>query len=251
MKISILLIRPEFKSESFANNWFNEQILDEKDCGDYCIKLKQLLDTESGKPIGEPTEYYYSKDGGYIGDKKWFDMLYNKYGILPERASPEHNVCSIGYSKTLNKHFGWSHRAINGFSIGDKIRFGDCAYLPKADPIEILKSVQNFWDGDDCIVELDGDYINRWHPDYKKLRAKYGDDFYYKWQPLDWIKAFGTCNVKQIWPVLKERGYMECERTPISEYKTGRGEYTIQTEAEAKQAARNFAESVSKSENTD
>lgn len=66
----------------------------------------------------------YAKDGGYVGDvedaQKYFEM-----GILPEKSSPEHKVCSIGKSLKDGKWYGWSHRAIYGFKIGDVAKDGD------------------------------------------------------------------------------------------------------------------------------
>ena len=33
--------------------------------------------------------------------------------------------CSIGFSETQQKWYGWSHRAVNGYGIGDIIQEGD------------------------------------------------------------------------------------------------------------------------------
>lgn len=64
-------------------------------------------------------ETVYNHHGDYIGDKKTAQMLIEK-GIVPEISQPEHSVCSIGYSPDSGKWFGWSHRAIKGFGIGDE-----------------------------------------------------------------------------------------------------------------------------------
>lgn len=42
------------------------------------------------------------------------------------------DVASIGFSETEQKWYGWSHRAIYGFGIGEKIKKGDCAYVDHA-----------------------------------------------------------------------------------------------------------------------
>lgn len=50
------------------------------------------------------------------------------HGIEPEKSDPSHSVCSIGWSEKEQKYYGWSHRAMIGFGIGDKIfdpDFGD------------------------------------------------------------------------------------------------------------------------------
>ena len=47
-------------------------------------------------------------------------MLAKKYGVTQrEKADPSHSVCSIGYSERRKQFFGWSHRAIAGFGVGD------------------------------------------------------------------------------------------------------------------------------------
>lgn len=66
----------------------------------------------------------------YIGDEKNIKFLLDKKGLTKlQPAYPEkYNVCNIGFNEKENKWYGWSHRAIFGFSIGDKIfeeRFGD------------------------------------------------------------------------------------------------------------------------------
>ena len=77
----------------------------------------------------EPTRMKaaYTPSGEYIGDVKFARFLV-KRGIIPQINKPDHNVCSIGYCPSEKKWYGWSHRAIAGFGIGDKIfeeDFGD------------------------------------------------------------------------------------------------------------------------------
>ncbi len=70
----------------------------------------------------------YTPDGKYIGKSKRAYWLCYKWGIKPELRTPTSNVCSIGHSEKDNKWYGWSHRAIVGFGIGDKIfeeEYGD------------------------------------------------------------------------------------------------------------------------------
>lgn len=51
--------------------------------------------------------------------------LKKKHGIEPEKADPSDSVCSIGFSETEQKWYGWSHRAFYGFEIGDTVDEGD------------------------------------------------------------------------------------------------------------------------------
>lgn len=71
---------------------------------------------------GTEMESGYNEKGDYIGNIKMVKFLTEKKFINHfEKTSPAHSVCSIGFSEKLNKWFGWSHRAICGFGIGDKI----------------------------------------------------------------------------------------------------------------------------------
>lgn len=74
-------------------------------------------------------EVAYNPDGAYIGNLKVAKMLCEERGIAPELIPPDMNVCSIGFCKKEQKWYGWSHRAIHGFSIGDVVKEGDCCAL--------------------------------------------------------------------------------------------------------------------------
>jgi hypothetical protein len=72
--------------------------------------------------------------GEWVGDEKFGLFLY-KRGINPELAPPltgcpPHNVCSIGWCEREQRWYGWSHRAMCGFEIGDVVKEGDCAAFP-------------------------------------------------------------------------------------------------------------------------
>lgn len=62
----------------------------------------------------------------YIGNTKWAYRLW-KRGIVPELKRPGSRVCSVGFCESKQKWYGWSHRAIYGFGIGDVVEEGDCA----------------------------------------------------------------------------------------------------------------------------
>ena len=97
----------------------SERTLSKEDKGSYILKEVEtnMGLTPKDKPIS--LTYAVSKvDGCYIGDEKKAKMLAEK-GIAPERATNDCDVCSIGYSEKDNKWYGWSHRAIQGFGIGD------------------------------------------------------------------------------------------------------------------------------------
>lgn len=97
-----------------------EELLSKKDKDSYILKN---IKTNMGMGKDEdaiPLTYAVSKvDGCYIGDEKTAKMLAKK-GISPERPNETCDVCCIGYSEDDKKWYGWSHRAIKGFGIGDK-----------------------------------------------------------------------------------------------------------------------------------
>ncbi len=68
----------------------------------------------------------YTADGDYIGNAKDAFHLCRTRGIKPERRETKSTVCSIGFSPADGKWYGWSHRAICGFKVGDVVKEGDC-----------------------------------------------------------------------------------------------------------------------------
>ena len=91
----------------------------------YHVRYEEISGDEYGTDEPFVIRLAYTPDGDYIGDPKWARKL-TKYGIKPELVSPDHNVCSIGFSAKKNKWYGWSHRAMYGFTIGDVVSEGDC-----------------------------------------------------------------------------------------------------------------------------
>ncbi len=82
-----------------------------------------------GKDYGGPDmemKSAYTPSGDYIGDPLTAHRLCARRGIRPEKSDPRHNVCSIGFSERDQKWYGWSHRAICGFGVGDTVSKGDC-----------------------------------------------------------------------------------------------------------------------------
>ena len=68
----------------------------------------------------------YTPDGEYVGNSRWAHRLIVKRGIKPEKSDSSDCVCSIGFCEKEQKWYGWSHRAIFGFGIGDIVKEGDC-----------------------------------------------------------------------------------------------------------------------------
>lgn len=95
------------------------------------VRRVELIDqTDFGGT--EPLEMilYYSLDTGHwIGSQNHAMFLCKKMKLREiQKAKKTHCVATIGYDKQQKKWFGWSHRAICGFKVGDKIfeqRFGN------------------------------------------------------------------------------------------------------------------------------
>lgn len=87
---------------------------------------EERIDFEDGNKMIMKSAY--TPDGNYIGSPKTAYLLCKKKGIIPGLADPEDNVCTIGFCPENEKWFGWSHRAIHGFKIGDEVKKGSlCA----------------------------------------------------------------------------------------------------------------------------
>lgn len=105
------------------------------------VKMRELemlcnVTNEDINKIGEgeterkPIIMYSCKskiDGGYIGVPEDTWVYFKVFGLTQiQKANPKDNVCSIGFNEKEQKWYGWSHRAISAFGIGNKIKEGDC-----------------------------------------------------------------------------------------------------------------------------
>ncbi len=86
----------------------------------YIVK-EEFWKLDETDPDPTPMKTAYTFRGEYIGDVKTARYLIIKRGIKPRKASKQHSVCSIGYSKRDKRWYGWSHRAMVGFRKGDKL----------------------------------------------------------------------------------------------------------------------------------
>jgi hypothetical protein len=96
----------------------------------YEIRKEEYSNKDYG---GEGTivlEMAYTPSGDFIGDPKMAKALVEKFGITPEKIDASHSICTIGWAEKTQKYFGWSHRAIYGFKIGDTVKEGDSTAAP-------------------------------------------------------------------------------------------------------------------------
>ena len=111
--------------EEAHNTDFRAEVITYGDSGKTDTEeLVDLINKNRGKVVIIKTAY--TPDGHYIGDPRRAHFLIVKRGIKPELADPTHKVCSIGFCEREQKWYGWSHRAIFGFGIGDIVKEGDC-----------------------------------------------------------------------------------------------------------------------------
>lgn len=96
--------------------------MENKTIKEYIIRIEESS-MGGDKPV--VMHSVYTKDNKYVGTLESVNTYFDK-GILPETDFRNNNVVSIGKSYKDNKWYGWSHRAIFGFEIGDKVKEGDC-----------------------------------------------------------------------------------------------------------------------------
>ena len=80
--------------------------------------VKQEVQVGSKPGDTQSTVSIMSKSGDYAGEASVRRVL-DKYGIAPEMRDDEACVCTIGWSEKEQKWYGWSHRAMFGYGIGD------------------------------------------------------------------------------------------------------------------------------------
>ncbi len=72
------------------------------------------------------TDVARTKTGDYIGDPSAAAYLCGKLGIAPDPPRKGASVCNYGWSEKHERYFGWSHRAVVGFALGDMVFDEDC-----------------------------------------------------------------------------------------------------------------------------
>jgi hypothetical protein len=104
-------------------SWENKKVLSIKEHEYYDVKKELIPGEEIGNGAKDmEMESAYDKNGLYLGEPKTAKLLVDKYGIKQfEKSEKDDSICSIGFNPDNKTWYGWSHRAIVGFKIGDKI----------------------------------------------------------------------------------------------------------------------------------
>lgn len=101
----------------------------------YEVRTEEIIWGDDNESVVMKSAYTVP-EGHYIGSSVWAHRLIVRRGIKPEPREPacaEANggrgrTCSIGFCAGEQKWYGWSHRALYGFGIGDIVKEGDlCA----------------------------------------------------------------------------------------------------------------------------
>jgi len=146
------------------------------------------------------------------------------FNLLAGINSPNYSynpICQIGFCKKDKSWYGWSHRAIYGFTVGSKFEFGCCGFVPKNEK-EHMEQMINFWARkEDGIKILRKEYSVS---DPHQQESGIGNILEY-----EEILSNGQSMVHLCW-----------ERHP----EWGRGNWVAKTLEDAKQMAIDFAEDV-------
>ena len=112
----------KIKQVAFINT---EIIGDKKD-----IHFHSCISKIDSSYIGPPLETfrlaeYYKMDKLYSSDTNPFGYSKSKIAIELLKSPSNRAATNIGYSSKTKTWWGWSHRAISKFRIGDKIKYDD------------------------------------------------------------------------------------------------------------------------------
>lgn len=190
-----------------------------------CIAfLREIAEVVPSDIDGDDGMIYVSTfDGSYLTRVGMEDDIsfMVELGITQEvqASSTTHSVAQIGYSPTENKWYGWSHRAVAGFTIGSECKKGHAHYIA---------------DSEEAFIE---DLINFFSDEYKTVTG-------YKSQSDGNWGVLLSYSYNDKVPNKKLRNTIYSEFHPFPDT-WGRGEWTTKTMADAKQMAIDFAEGVS------
>lgn len=197
-------------------------------------KLQRFIDSisyrgDSNIPKDDGKVYYSNWGGAYltrVGMENSLNYLLKK-GITEQISDGNDgtNSACIGFNPIEQKWYGWSHRAVFGFTIGSDCKKGHCGYEPD-NKENFTEDCLRFW-GD---TDMDDTHKTNPTATEKIQDGKLGIYISYIYDN----KA----------PNKSMRGQISGMFTEYPE-KWGKGEWTAKTIEEAKLMAIDFAEGVS------
>ena len=175
-------------------------------------------------------------DNGYIGNVEHAEDLEAR-GIRPQLVQPfdpdqPGRTCQIGFCEAENKWYGWSHRAMFGFTIGSEVKKGDCAYNANTDEEFIEEALA--WCSDDTKTDLRASKILI-DDEYEGVDGQTSCEYV----RVYWTYMDNFPNEKMHWVEGSSKYYRHPRTNPP------RGEWVAKTMEDAKQMAIDFAEGVS------
>jgi hypothetical protein len=69
-------------------------------------------------------------DEKYIGSPEMAKLLCDEHDVTPDLAYDIYGVCSVGFSITEQKWYGWAQTGYACFGVGDRVEPGSYAYKP-------------------------------------------------------------------------------------------------------------------------
>lgn len=198
--------------------------------------LKEVAYLTPSNIEGVDCDQYLSKfDGSYITLVGMEDKI--KY--LADHEITKELTHGVGFSPKDNKWYGWSHRAIYGFSVGSTCKEGDCHFTPKT-PEELIENRARFFSDiseecykrklAECQILNDRSGIRILHTPIEVTVVNKESD-------LDDLLSGEACP--------EDFGKVNLFENDCSIIKCGRGEWTAKTPEDAKQMAIDFNEGVS------
>ncbi len=222
------------------------------------MKIKYKLVNKKNKTYGYMDiikTNCYIKDDNDIHGPCWYANISDKYIIhvgLEDhlkylvRFNITHDLDhGTGFDPKNNKYWGWSHRAIASFKVGDKVKKGDVIYRSK-DAQELYNDVTSgeypWMKPEDVEILEDGSGIRLEH---KMTKCKFGPNCNCGEEELPISSEDTLDDEKNVCSAVESK----CEYIPAESdfqiIETGLGEYTIETDEQAKAAAAMFSSEVS------
>lgn len=198
---------------------------------DYLDKVAYVSVMDFG--IGDVSKVYKSKyDDSYITLVGMEDKI--KY--LADLEITEELTHGVGFSPKDNKWYGWSHRAIYGFTIGSTCKKGDCHYRAST-PEELIDEHANFF------ADISPESVERHRAECQILDDRRGIRILHTPVKLPVAKS-----LEEAISAINDPSALDEELLFKDDYtviKCGRGEWTAKTMDDAKQMAIDFNEGVS------
>lgn len=226
------------------------------------VIIKESI-TDYGDPFEMRCAYSYP-DLYYIGLSKQGFMYNRKFGIsefypthdykptenlsIFEKAKKlllnedilnlkKEPACSIGWSPRDQKWYGWSHRALYGFTIGSETKKGDCGFRA-ANKEDDIESFLNFWD-----FNKDGEDIRKYTDQDENVIGQKLISLDYDVKDIDFGDQLGI-RIKYETYVKDDRKVVQFSHFHPYPEQYGRGEWVARTLDDAKQMAIDFADGV-------